>query len=331
MINISKIEKKNYTHPSNSNEILKTKGSKSSYINILFNGPQIDEVFVNTFRRVILEYIPTYAFSSDFIIINKNTSIFNNDYMKLRLSQLPILDITDKYENKGDAIIEVLIDIKNSTNINGYINFTTDDIKYYINGELQKDIYKKTGPFLIIQLRYNEEFKCKMSSKKGIGKINSIWSAAKTCFFEVLENKDIILNFESRGQIDEVDIINKGCKYINKKLEIYKNILLTDITKILENKQLTMLDITKSDTLILQFDNEDHTICNLINNYLQQHKNIKYAGLNKSSLLIDQIIIKIIAYTENPVTYIIEVIDMLIHLINEFKDKINTFTYEVIS
>jgi DNA-directed RNA polymerase alpha subunit len=51
----------------------------------------INHTIVNTYRRVILSDIPIYAF--DNITITENTSVFNNNYMKLRLRNLPVIGI----------------------------------------------------------------------------------------------------------------------------------------------------------------------------------------------------------------------------------------------
>lgn len=78
-------------------------GYESSYVKLRFSGSTINTVIMNTLRRVILSLIPTYAFNSENINITKNTSVFNNDYVRLRLSNLPIYltkELNDKYRKK---------------------------------------------------------------------------------------------------------------------------------------------------------------------------------------------------------------------------------------
>ena len=41
--------------------------------------------------RIILEDIPTYAFNLNNINISKNSSVYNNDYMRNRIENLPLI------------------------------------------------------------------------------------------------------------------------------------------------------------------------------------------------------------------------------------------------
>jgi len=78
-------------------------GYETSNCKLNFTGKTINTVIINTLRRIILTLIPTYAFNSENINITKNSSIFNNDYMRLRFSNLPIYitkELNDKYIKK---------------------------------------------------------------------------------------------------------------------------------------------------------------------------------------------------------------------------------------
>ena len=70
---------------------IETKDLEYSNLTLRITGKSVSEVLVNTFRRIVLSNIPTYAFAPECMIFDKNTSIFNNDQMKVRLMQLPIL------------------------------------------------------------------------------------------------------------------------------------------------------------------------------------------------------------------------------------------------
>ena len=59
-------------------------------------GSEINHIIMNTLRRVILTYIPIYAFT-DFNI-KKNKSIFNGNYLKLRLKNIPVWGIENNIE-----------------------------------------------------------------------------------------------------------------------------------------------------------------------------------------------------------------------------------------
>ena len=71
------------------NIVIKTKqksinGFNNNYVLFTINGKDINYITLNTLRRVILTLVPTFAFDSENIIIEKNTLVYNNDYIKLR-------------------------------------------------------------------------------------------------------------------------------------------------------------------------------------------------------------------------------------------------------
>jgi len=64
---------------------------KFNKLHIEFSGKDVNHVLINTLRRIIIQHIPTYAFNK--IDIAKNTSVFNNDVLRLRLSCFPVHNI----------------------------------------------------------------------------------------------------------------------------------------------------------------------------------------------------------------------------------------------
>ena len=77
---------------------------QASQLILELQGKEINEAVVNTLRRLSLEFVPTYSFSDKTINIEENSSIFPDDYMKLRLCQLtipelkvPVSYLPDKY------------------------------------------------------------------------------------------------------------------------------------------------------------------------------------------------------------------------------------------
>jgi hypothetical protein len=72
----------------------KSVGNTRLELNI--TGTNIDYVVANTIRRTILSDVPIYAFTQ--FKFNKNTSIFNNNYMKLRIKNMPVLGIDNTIE-----------------------------------------------------------------------------------------------------------------------------------------------------------------------------------------------------------------------------------------
>jgi DNA-directed RNA polymerase alpha subunit len=65
----------------------------SSKLKLEFSGNDINYAIINAIRKVCIDQIPIYAFHSSKINILRNSSVFDNSYMKERLGQLPIKNI----------------------------------------------------------------------------------------------------------------------------------------------------------------------------------------------------------------------------------------------
>lgn len=317
-INIKEISKINY-HVVDKN-LLDNKNNKdysfkvpiSSKLVLEFSGQDNANVIVNTLRRVLYDNIPTYAFSSDLIKISDNNTIFNNDYMRLRLSQLPVLntdldiffldpiywlnnDYSDPKRPKhpSEKRIEIAINVYNDSNFKK--NITTNDIHYYEDGvEVQK--YNRECPILLIQLRPAETFKCTMKAVLGVGERDNIWASVADAYYDdlttddikgnIIENPDkrIIFTVESQGQEDEYVLLIKACNYIIKKLDDIRNDL---------NKKFASKEIKESNEIILVLDGEDHTMGQLLNFSFQNHPDILYSGVAKPDHLVNSIRFKV--------------------------------------
>jgi DNA-directed RNA polymerase alpha subunit len=60
------------------------------------SGKNISYQTVNAIRKVCINQIPIYAFHPSKINITRNNSVFDNSYMRERLSQIPI----NKFDHK---------------------------------------------------------------------------------------------------------------------------------------------------------------------------------------------------------------------------------------
>jgi DNA-directed RNA polymerase subunit L len=324
-----------------SNKDIKFNLGINSKLILEFKGKEINNIILNTLRRVAEADIPTYAISAKNIIITENTSIYNNDMIRANLCQLQILnteldiyyldqeywkdvDYSDKnrVKHKSEKSIELYINVNN----NGYelLNVTTNDIKYYEDTNLIENKYDKKCPLLLNQLRPGEKFNCSMKGSLGVGYNNSIWSSIAGFYFDdgttddlsgkIIENKDgkLIFGIESLGQFDEYQILTKCCYYIDYKLDQIENILKEKEKEINEK------------TLEIIFDDEDHTIGYLINNAFQDHKDIKYSGMARPDRLVKSIIIKI-SCQDNIKTPFPAIFEQIKYLKNVFSFMKNTF------
>jgi len=309
------------------------KNLQQSQLILEFNGKTSNTVLVNTFRRCCYDYIPTYAFPSEGITIDKNTSITNNDMMRLRLSQITIPKIKNKIHYLEDKfwkgviyndpnrekhqddkkVLELYITATNNTN--DIMSVTTEYAKVYEDGTELKDKFDSKFPCLIIKLRPGEVFSCRCLGILGIGKNNNIWAGSGNGYFEDYEDDPhrVKLTLESQGQFDEYELMYKSCIVLKEKLKLVKN---------LAEEKYDLPEIKDSTVLNIVLENEDHTIGNLINEYLQVNKNIIYSGLSKPNLVVDTVIIKFESVKNDPIKPFLETINYIIDLINHIEIQI---------
>ena len=77
-------------------------GNTDNKYHIKMKGSGVNHILVNTLRRVCLDLIPIHAFNPDDIQIKKNSSVYNNDIIRLRLSTFPIYNIKNNVELVDD-------------------------------------------------------------------------------------------------------------------------------------------------------------------------------------------------------------------------------------
>ena len=288
---------------------------RSSQLKLEITGKTTNVSLINALRRICINDIPTYAACKKSITIDKNTSIFDNDYMKLRLSQLTIPDIQvnipfleDKFwkdvdfgdpnrlkDPNDDKIIELYVNVTNETNNN--FNVTTNHIKLYLNGEEIKRFDPKF-PLLIIQLKPNDTFSCRCIHVLGIGKLNNIWTGGNIYYeYDKEEDHKYIFTLESQGQMDEYELLYKACIIIKEKTDIIR---------------FKLKDITTSETnLRIELWDEDSTMGELINTYLQDHDKVQFSGGKKPNLLIDMYSITYVTNAKKPLEPFYETLDFI--------------------
>ena len=307
------------------------KGLKCSYLKLNFSGKSVNYALINTFRRLSLLYIPTYAFTKELIFIEENTSIFDNDYMRLRLSQLTLPNIKNHIITLSENIwkdveygdpnrekhpddkkkLELFLNIENDTT--EIKNVTSNDLRYFDDNEEKKNPFDEKYPLLLIQLRPGEKISCRLLAALGLGKRNDIWAAAANAFYEEIDENNYDLTIESQGQMNEYEILMKSCQIYIKKLE--------DIKQFVGNK-FNNSSIKEKNELIIKLENEDHTLGIALNYFLQQNKNIMFSGLSKPDLLIDEIKIKLVSAKKNPLEPFFETIDFLLQLFNDIQNQL---------
>jgi DNA-directed RNA polymerase subunit L len=320
-INIEEVEKQ------------ETNGLEYSYLILKLKGSDVNPILVNTLRRVMLNNIPTYAFASECIQIEQNTSVFNNDQMRVRLTQLPIIKtrmdlsyLEDKYwldvnytdpereKHPSEQNIQIYI---SATNTDDNIrNVTTNDVQYYENNIKIESKYNKQYPIVLIQLRPREVFNCKLKAVLGTGERNIIWAGAGNVYYNI-DGDEAVLNIESHGQFDEYELFWKACRFMQYKLSDMKKLIFDKYEKnILKNETLQSVE--------LSLDNESHTFGSIITDVLQDRDDVIYAGVGKRNELIKQITIsvKYKSALSNPLEPVMQSIDVVIERMKFLENKI---------
>jgi DNA-directed RNA polymerase subunit L len=271
-------------------------GLTDSQLKINIKGNIITPSIVNSIRRSAINKLPMYAFQRNNIIIHHNTSIYNNDMMRDRISHIPIYDIDTgivnlerqywhnidytskdipKHENDSYTIT-MFLDVTNNTN--NVMNVTTNDARYYENNETVHK-YDTNYPILLIKLHPTKSFSFTATAKLNIGTSNAIWNSSNACYYEFENENDITLTIESAGQYSEKSIYNKSCEYIIGKLTMYEKAFADKTT---DKKQIRIK---------LQYD--DHTIVVPIVHAMQNTNKLKSATYYKESMLDSDMFINV--------------------------------------
>ena len=315
-------------------EYFENDGINAGFLKLKISGKDIYVKLINSLRRCVQTMLPTYAIPPELItIVSNTTNAYNNDYMRSRLCELPVLGIEcglsyleDKYwrdikyddvlreKHEDEKNIELYVNVVNRKSEK--LNVTTNDIKIIVNGEMISP-YNKDYPILIIKLREGEKFECMMKAVLGVGLANERWGHANNSYYSYDDKTNTcILTVEGNQQCNEYNILVKACKCLITKLTNIKN----DFKKKLESKE-----ITEEKRLDLYLKNENHTIGEILNYELQSNKNILLSGITKPDYLIDEILIKIesTGSVKSPFNAIFDSIDELIKKYSHIGKLIN--------
>ncbi len=273
----------------NHTQIKTNQGSSELVLN--FSGKQVNHIIINSIKRMIQSDIPIYAFDS--FTMTHNDSVFNNNYIKNHIRNIPVWGIDNKLEEYKEyneeqeeeeifdevtGIIKDDVDltINKETNYSSlnkltlYLDFhnnkneivhvTTNDCIFYYKEGMIKSPYK--NPVQIIKLQPNQKIKLSAQANPGINDNSSIYSATSACYFKENKESDYDLIVESRGQLSEIRIIQLALRLINKKL-----------AKFLQN-----LPKSKGMEGTLKIENEDHLLGNLLTYQMQQMNSVRFCA-----------------------------------------------------
>jgi DNA-directed RNA polymerase subunit L len=259
---------------------------------------------INGLRRIILVNLDTFCFSRESIQFQKNTSIYNEDFMSQRFSLIPL---NAKEFSKLDLTkVEVYFNAT-CTNVIEPTSYYSKDIQiYYIEEETQGEERKTlldnskyiTIPnILLANIKPTQEMICSFKVKRGNHKDDGgmYCPVSKCVYYFESDSKDesriareknylktknllpLIYNFEleTDGMYPILDIFSLGCDYfiqlLQNKIDQIKNIE-TSSTVYIETSPTNM---TGFDFI---FEKSDDTLGNVIQTYGIQDKDIHYIG-----------------------------------------------------
>ena len=195
----------------------------------------IDVSVINSIRRTIMSNIPMLVFrgfpsNENNINIIHNTTKFNNEYMKQRISCIPIINNNKETYKTFMENYQVELDVTNETMEKLYVTTKDFKIKNKTNDKYleQNEVSKlfppdsKTGDYILICILYpnynkknepNERLNFVANFDVGTSAENSCWNIVHHISYENVRD------FEKIKQI--TDNIKKD-KYDNKETEEYK-------------------------------------------------------------------------------------------------------------
>ena len=262
-------------------------GLDYSELVLFFDKDEIDNTILNTIRRIIHDFTPVYAVGVNNVVIDKNTGYQNNDQIKLRLSQFPILIKPDIiYYNKDDQEeynkkeIEIYFNVLNNSHEMKAV--TSNEFRILINGKEVKNFYSDKYPLLLTILRSGEEIIGKCNAVLGIGKNGNQWEPCYKTFY-IEDGNQYKMTIHSYGQYSEEELFVNACDIIKHET----NLLKENIIEILNE------DKYKNDINEFEISFNDKTISNLLNSRLQHHKYIKFSGIYIPNMLDKKVVIKV--------------------------------------
>jgi len=313
----------------------------NSRLEFKLSGPNINYIVANTIRRITLSCIPIYAFNE--FKFDKNTSVFHNNYLKLRLRNMPVwgientVDFIDMTQNtvvneekdynyneeEDDVVIDVDKQLNSSTlkqltmyitaknKTNEITTVTTADAKFYCEEKQINSPYKVAIP--IVKLQPGQEIAFSAITQLGTEEKDTMFTPVCVSVYKQVKEDEFDFVIESRGQITEQRVIDVALINIKRKLKSF--IKLMNEKK--SEESVKKIEMETDGMIILH--NEDNTMGNLLSKGLQQHPNVEFAGYNLPHPLAKKVNIHYKLKSGTSIKKVMEeVVDYYMELFEEF-------------
>lgn len=281
--------------------------------------------FPNTLRRILISYIECYTIDFDDVKFIENNSLFNNEFLKKRLSLIPIMS----NNNHNYEFLEISC---NKSNNNELIeDIFTSDFKIKdrtTDKELNINDFISDSNILFSKLQMNQTVNFQANLKKNDafkgGSSHSIVSSCVVTFHNSNYEKDGLnekdrnydLNKKNEPKIYDFYCENIGFYKSNELIKITCNVLIEKLNEFrgkFDNYEFL------NDFYYILVKDENDTLGNLFCSYFLENKEIKYCGYNIEHPLKNNISIKIkIDGKKDQLFKLIEkTIDNLINMVKE--------------
>lgn len=318
--------------------------------------------FANSLRRTIISDIYTYAIDDKNIIFYENTSMLNNEFLKHRLSLIPIISNLENinYDN-------LVISCKKTNNGENMENVYVSDFICTENENkiIDNSIIFKYPNILFSKLKNGQllSFESKITKNNSYYG-GSFFSPVSICLYTFKVDDMIVKDItKEMTEIEKQTFFTQDVERVYKKNEIGEpyayqfkiesigfydpqNIFLLGINSLkdrlntlkieLRNKKSKKISILDNDEhpdfFEFSIDYENETIGNLLSTYITYDPNVFYCGYVIEHPLKNNIIFKIKLKTNNNIDNSIKTIeDMIIYLVSlldkisdEFINKLTT-------
>ena len=334
-------------------------GFNNNYVLFKINGKDINYIVMNTIRRTILTLVPSYAFDPENIIIDKNTSVYNNDYMRLRLSNMPLINPSYKKMiiTNDSSILENVFKLEEEANTGNFENRST------LTREEEEE--KKEN-----QSKLLNNFQIHISAKNELNNIISVTTNNSNVKF-MIENKEIKSIFPNpililklkpaeprlhiKGEVfqascyaslniplknaiyltcnicsyDEIDANTFEMK-LSSMRQISEETIMNHACKIIimklekiKEKIINAINNNGNDKVLTEAEliirNENHTMGNLITRVIQENSNIEFCGYKIDHLYVNELTLR---YKTNGKSIIDILEDSINYLISIYKELI---------
>lgn len=315
---------------------IKKLSEDSNSILLSITGKDAKPVIINTVRRIIIGEIPTHAYCN--IIIDKNTSVYDNDDVRHRISMIPIFNVehtvdlfdrlkfyqdypklAEKYDlalfDSAGNDIKLAVDQKYLNKVNDNINASAYDKKIELRGfmhnksqntvdftthDCEGDIIKeyKNRPPILI----NKLKAGQIFSFKATSRLSTVKCGGHQWDVAVI---DRYARIKDGFELGITTLGALSCKSI-----IFKACsLIVKKLEIIKNHVLDNYANEKGNNIKLILHQESHTMGYLINFFLQDHKEVVLSGFTQPHPMIDEIIINFVVSNGKSMNIFADVIE----------------------